>query len=197
MSPGRNGGRREEGGGRREGRRRWKGGGREDGMEDEERWSSTVRHKRRPSHPSLSSPLTSRKKLHDEVQIDDILKGVVHFHNPRIVCLHQNVPFSSCMCNLGNVKVGKTFSVPSPLFSFSPSPSSLPFSFLPSSISPSFLLLLHSFLSLHCLSLLPPFPLFPPAPSPTCLTCVVSSWHTHAQCPTSAPELPPQKHLCQ
>ena len=138
MSPGRNGGRREEGGGRREERRRWKGGGRGDGMEDEERWSSTVRHKRRPSHPSLSSPLTSRKKLHDEVQIDDILKGVVHFHNPRIVCLHQNVPFSSCMCNLGNVKVGKTFSVPSPLFfSLPPLPPFHSLSSLPLSLPPS------------------------------------------------------------
>ena len=120
-------------------------------MEDEERWSSTVRHKRRPSHPSLSSPLTSRKKLHDEVQIDDILKGVVHFHNPRIVCLHQNVPFSSCMCNLGNVKVGKTFSVPSPLFFFL----SLPF--LSSTLFPPFLYL----------SLLPaPPPFLPLSPLP-------------------------------
>ena len=45
---------------------------------------------------------TSREKLHDEVEIDDVLKGVVHLDDPEVIrCFHKNISLSPRMCYLG------------------------------------------------------------------------------------------------
>ena len=43
---------------------------------------------------------TSWQELHDEVQIDCILKGVVHLDDPMMVGLHQHIPLCSHMGHL-------------------------------------------------------------------------------------------------
>ena len=43
---------------------------------------------------------TSRQELHDEVEVDGVLEGVVHLHHPGVVRLHQDVPLCPGMGNL-------------------------------------------------------------------------------------------------
>ncbi len=38
--------------------------------------------------------ITSRKELHDEVEVDGVLEGVEHLDHPLMVRLHQDVPLS-------------------------------------------------------------------------------------------------------
>lgn len=44
--------------------------------------------------------LTSRKKLHDEVQVHLVLEAVEHLDHPQAVCLHQDVPLSTNVTDL-------------------------------------------------------------------------------------------------
>ena len=53
-----------------------------------------------PHTVTLSFPHTSRQELHDEVEGDRVLEGIVHLDHPGIVCLHQNVPLCPGMGDL-------------------------------------------------------------------------------------------------
>ena len=44
---------------------------------------------------SYLAVITSRQELHDEVQIERVLEGVVHFDNPLVVGFDENVAFGS------------------------------------------------------------------------------------------------------
>ena len=44
--------------------------------------------------------LTTRKVLHNEVQVGCVLEGIVHLDNPLVVSLNQNVALGSHVCHL-------------------------------------------------------------------------------------------------
>ena len=44
---------------------------------------------------SYLAVITSRQELHDEVQIERVLEGVVHFDDPLVVGFDENVAFGS------------------------------------------------------------------------------------------------------
>lgn len=48
----------------------------------------------------ITHALTSGQKLHEQVQIQFILKTVEHFHHPETVCLNQDVPLRPDMSHL-------------------------------------------------------------------------------------------------
>ncbi len=36
--------------------------------------------------------VSARQELHDQVKVDGVLEGVVHFHNPLVISLNKDVP---------------------------------------------------------------------------------------------------------
>jgi len=57
------------------------------------------------TEPTLqqTSCITSWKKLHDQVQIQCVLKAVVHLHDPLMISLYQHVSLGT---HVSNLKVG-------------------------------------------------------------------------------------------
>ena len=49
---------------------------------------------------TVSEESTSRKKFHNEIEIDRVLEGVIHFHDPLMISFDKHISFRSHMCHL-------------------------------------------------------------------------------------------------
>lgn len=56
----------------------------------------------------ITNSITSRQELHDEIKIESILEAVIHFDDPKMISLNQNVSLSTHMCNLMLKRMNET-----------------------------------------------------------------------------------------